>query len=237
MDKVLYTAMVGAKEIEHRQSVNANNIANASNAGFKRQIAATRALQSSGPGMDTRVYAMTHTVAYDKSEGGMKFTGQSTDVTVRGDAWFKLEDGDGQYLTKNLNLTQNNIGQLVDVSGAQVVTQQGAVILPPGASVELSDRGEVFVKFPEDPQLIKVADLEVVSATDLLKNNKGQLYTTQEQRVFQPNVVVGAVQQSNVNIVSTTMDSVSLSSQFNMNMRVFETAKRLSDTTNRLMGN
>jgi flagellar basal-body rod protein FlgF len=239
MDRVLYTAMVAAKETELRQSINANNISNASNAGFKKQIVATRALNLVGMGDNTRAYAMTHTSGIDSSEGPIKFTGSSNDLTVRGDNWFVLNDGENDYISKNISFTVNQYGELVSSNGDRVQSSQGGILVANNALVEVSEIGEIFLKFPEQPQLNKIADIKVVTASsDIVeKNMKGQVVSPAAPDAFFPSVVRGALQQSNVNQVGLAIENMNLSNQFQMNMKIYDSAKKMSDSTNRLLGN
>lgn len=239
MDKALYTAMTAAKETEFRKSVNANNIANASTDGFKKAVVATKALEAQGVGHKSRVFAMTHVAGIDSSEGALKFTNSKNDLTVSGDDWFVLRDEDGQYLSKNISYTLNQFGEMVTMNGSKIQTSQGGVLVPENASVEISASGNVFLKVPEQAQLINVGQLEVVTAksADIEKNQKGQVVSPQAPRTIFPKVVTGALQQSNVNQVTLAMESMNLSNQFQMNMKVYKSVESMADSTNRLIGN
>lgn len=239
MDKALYTAMVAAKETEYRKSVNANNIANAGNDGFKRAVVATKALDAIGSGHKTRTYAMTHTAGIDGSEGAIKYTGNSNDMTVRGNSWFVLNDGENDYLSKNISYALNAAGELVTMNGSKIQTAQGGVLVPDNASLEVSASGEIYMKLPAQAQLIKLADIEVVEASSAIleKNTKGQIVANNPPRVAFPQVVTGALQQSNVNQVTLAMESMNLSNQFQMNMKVFKAVESMSDNSNRLLSN
>jgi len=239
MDKVLYTAMVAAKEIELRKSVNANNISNAATSGFKRQVVATRALEMFGAGHKTRTYAMTHTAGIDASEGAIKYTGSSTDLTIRGDSWFVLHDGQNEYLSKNISYAVNPAGELITMNGSKVATSQGGVLVPNNALVEVSAQGDIFFKYPEQALLNKVATLKtVVAKSNAIEiNAKGQVVSPNAKDVVFPQIVTGALQQSNINSVSLAMESMDLSNRFQMNMKVYDSAKKMSDSTNRLIGN
>jgi flagellar basal-body rod protein FlgF len=239
MDKVLYTAMVAAKETELRKSVNANNISNAGTTGFKRQVVATRALDLFGAGQNTRAYAMTHTAGIDVSEGAIKYTGSSNDLTIRGDNWFVLHDGEDEYLAKNISFSVNPSGELVSSNGSKIATSQGGVLVPNNVHIEISSQGDVFFKSTGQPLLNKVATLKTVEARskDIGVNLKGQVVSPGAKDVLFPQVVVGALQQSNINQVSMAMESMNLSSQFQMNMKIYGSAKAMSDSSNKLLGN
>tara|TARA_B100002049_G_scaffold229110_1_gene204368 strand:+ start:114326 stop:115045 length:720 start_codon:yes stop_codon:yes gene_type:complete len=239
MDKALYTAMTAAKETEFRKSVNANNIANASTDGFKKAVVATKALEAHGVGHKSRSYAMTHKAGIDSSEGAIKFTQNKNDMTVRGDDWFVLDDGDGQYLSKNISYTLNPFGEMVTMNGSKIQTSQGGVLVPESASVEVSSNGDIFFKMPQQAQLVNVGQIEVVTAksSEIQKNAKGQVVSPNATRSVFPQIVTGALQQSNVSQVTLAMESMNLSNQFQMNMKVYKSVESMADSTNRLIGN
>lgn len=231
--------MVAAKEIELRQAVVANNIANVSTPGFKQAIVATHSQDLLGGPNSTRSYAMTRVAGIDGSEGPIKSTGNVNDLTVRGNDWFSLEGSEGEYLSKNLSLRVLESGLLVTSNGDAVKGQGGNIYIPENVDLEVSGTGEVFLKFPEQELMASAGNLKVVSVEPaaLKINQKSQPYSTSSTNSLAPAVVVGALQQSNVNQVSTAMESVSLSKQFQMNMKIFESAQSIADSTNRLIGN
>lgn len=236
---MLYTAMGAAKETELRQSVNAHNIANANTDGFKRQVVASRALHATGPGLNTRAYNMTHSAGINSGEGPIKTTQSPSDMTVRGDNWFVLEDSDGEYLSKNLSLVINANGELVNYEGSRIKSSQGVILVPVGSEITVSANGDIYVNQPEQTEIIRLGELKVVTANNnaLSLNSKGQVTSEATEDVIFPDVLVGALQQSNVNSVVTAMESMALGNQFNMNMRIFDTAKKVSASTNRILGN
>ncbi len=55
MDRMIYTAMTGASAAANRQTVLANNLANASTNGFRAELETYRAVPINGDGATTRV--------------------------------------------------------------------------------------------------------------------------------------------------------------------------------------
>lgn len=239
MDKVIYTAMVAAKEVQLRQSVNANNIANMSSGGFKKEIVATRALHTVGSGAVGPAFAMTHVAGIDSSSGQIKMTGQPNDLTLKGEQWFVLKDGDGEFLSKNISIALNQFGEMIHVDGSSVQTAQGGVLVPDSAQVEVGDQGAIYLKFPQQPQLIEVANLKIVNTEGLLvkKNDKGQIVSPTAPLSKEVQLVKGAQQLSNVNSAGAAMETIQLTSQFGMNMKIYDAAQKMSAATSRLLGN
>lgn len=66
MDRILYTAMSGARQSMDQQSVVSNNLANASTTGFRGQMQALRAVPVQGDGaLATRTSVMASTPGAD----------------------------------------------------------------------------------------------------------------------------------------------------------------------------
>jgi flagellar basal-body rod protein FlgF len=239
VDKVIYTAMTAAKELQLRQAVNANNISNMSSSGFKKEIVATRALHSTGAGTSLRVHALTHVAGIDSTEGQIKMTGQANDLTVRGEQWFVLKDVDGEYLSKNISISLNEFGEMINVDGSHIQTSQGGVLVPTSAEIEVTEQGVVNLMFPQQPQLIEIADIKVVDTAGLVvrKNNKGQVVSPQAQLSRNIQLIAGAQQSSNVNTASAAMETMQLSKQFGMNMKIYDAAQKMGSATNKLLGN
>ena len=70
MDRMLYTAMSGAKHTMDQQSVVSNNLSNVSTTGFRGQLQAARAVPVQGEALlATRTSAVTTTPGSDFSQG------------------------------------------------------------------------------------------------------------------------------------------------------------------------
>ena len=59
MDKMLYVAMTGASQNARAQQAHANNLANISTTGFRRDFEQARSMQVFGDSYPARVYAMS----------------------------------------------------------------------------------------------------------------------------------------------------------------------------------
>ena len=100
MDRMLYTAMSGAKHTMDQQAVISNNLSNVSTAGFRAQLQAARSVPVEGAGLlDTRVSAVTTTPGTDFSQGPTERTGRTLDIAMQDDAWMAVlgEDGTEAY--------------------------------------------------------------------------------------------------------------------------------------------
>ena len=62
MDRLIYTAMTGAKHLLDQQAVVAHNLANANTTGFRAELSAFRAVPVVGDGLNTRAFVVGSTV-------------------------------------------------------------------------------------------------------------------------------------------------------------------------------
>ena len=69
MDRMIYTAMSGAKATMTRQDALAHNLANANTPGFRADLSAFRAVPVRGEGATTRVHSLESTAGFDATDG------------------------------------------------------------------------------------------------------------------------------------------------------------------------
>jgi len=97
MDRAIYTSMTGAKHNAIAQTVHANNLANVSTEGFRRDYVAARSMGVYyGEGLPTRVHALAERPATDFTIGALRETGRDLDVAVRGEGWIAVRAPDGR---------------------------------------------------------------------------------------------------------------------------------------------
>src|SRR6202020_3035485 len=95
MDRGLYVAMTGAKQIMQAQAVNNHNIANISTIGFRADGVAFHSEPIYGPGYATRVNAVAGDAGTDFSSGVMQSTGRNLDIAVTGRGYIAVQGSDG----------------------------------------------------------------------------------------------------------------------------------------------
>ena len=153
MDRIIYTTMTGANAAAHRQSVLANNLANASTNGFRAEMSTFRSVPMQGDGSTTRVFALEATSGYLNTAGPAKTTGRSLDAMAMGNAWFAVQGLDGlEAYTRAGSFNVSAAGQLVTPSGLPVLSDGGAPIdIPQGAEVTLGADGTITAKAAGQP--------------------------------------------------------------------------------------
>ncbi len=91
MDRGLYVAMTGAKQIMQAQAVNNNNIANVNTTGFRADAFSFESDPIYGPGYASRVNAVAAGSGTDLSSGVLTSTNRSLDVAVNGKGFIAVQ--------------------------------------------------------------------------------------------------------------------------------------------------
>ena len=134
MDAAGYTTLTRQAGLMREMQVVANNIANISTNGFRREgmifseyIVAT----DDGPSLSMANGTARHV---DLGQAGLSQTGGSFDFGIQGDGFFLVETPQGQQLTRSGSFTPNDAGELVTNDGYRVLDQGGApIFIPPDA--------------------------------------------------------------------------------------------------------
>jgi flagellar basal-body rod protein FlgF len=136
MERGLYIAASGMVSEMARQDLIANDLANASTAGYKSD----RAVQSSFGDLLLRNTQTGQTVGplgegsrierqvTDLSAAPLKQTGEDLDFAIEGDGFFAVQSPQGVRYTRNGQFTAAANGRLVDQLGNAVLNQNGQPI-------------------------------------------------------------------------------------------------------------
>jgi flagellar basal-body rod protein FlgF len=146
MDRGLYVAMTGAKQIMQAQAINNHNIANASTIGFRADAVSFTSEPIYGPGYPTRVNAVAGDAGTDFSSGVIESTGRELDIAVNGKGFIAVRGTDGrEAYTRAGDLQVSASGAVTTASGLPVLTESGPLSLPPATQVSIGSDGTVSV--------------------------------------------------------------------------------------------
>src|ERR1035437_6019186 len=130
MDRLIYTAMTGARHAFLQQAGVANNLANTSTIGYRAMEHKFRAVPVQGEGAPTRAFVVDASVVDVFGQGSMMATGRPLDVAVQGPGWIAVETTDGrEAYTRAGNLQVNANGQLQTASGLNVLSDGGPIAI------------------------------------------------------------------------------------------------------------
>jgi flagellar basal-body rod protein FlgF len=233
MDKMVYTAMTGARHILEQQAVTANNLANATTTGFRAQLDAFRAVPLQGPGLATRTMVVDTTMGADFTQGSIQPTGRELDVALQGPGWItvQLEDGSEAY-TRNGNLTLNENGVLQLQGGKQVSADGGTITIPPNTMLSIGRDGTVSGVSTATPggavtvlgriKLVNPPPEQMVRGADGLFRLKDGSQADADANV---RLVSGSLEASNVNVVNEMVSMISQARAFEMHMSLLKNAE------------
>ena len=233
MDRLIYTAMTGAKHALEQQATTAHNLANATTDGFRAQINLFRAVHVQGEGAPTRAFVVDSTVGSDFRPGAIQQTGRDLDVAVQGAGWIAVQAADGgEAYTRSGSLQINENGLLQTRAGLNVVGDGGTISIPPGRAVPIAKDGTLpRVREGSQPsgvtavgriKLVNPAEADLVRGADGLFRLKGGADAPADPAV---SLVGGAVESSNVNVVSEMVNMITQARQFDLHMKMLQNAE------------
>lgn len=248
MDRMLYTAMSGAKHTMDQQSVVSNNLSNVSTTGFRAQLQAARSVPVQGEALlATRTSAVATTPGSDFSQGPVEFTGRTLDVAMQGDAWMAVQADDGtETYTRRGDLQIDADGVLLNV-GRPVMGEGGPIAIPQGAQVSIGADGTISA-IPEGvgPEaLVEVGRIKLVTPEqgELTRGDDG-LFRAPLNDEGAPGalpadenakLVSGALEGSNVSAVDAMVSMIDVARRYDMQMKVITTADENAQRANGIL--
>ena len=234
MDRLIYTAMSGAKQVFLQQAGVAQNLANATTNGYRAMEHRFRAAPILGAGTPTRAFAVDASVADVFDQGPLTVTGRPLDVAVQGAGWIAVQGADGrEAYTRAGNLKTDVNGVLQTSTGLNVVGEGGPITLPPDNNIAIAADGTVS-SIPRIGagamnnanavgriKLVNPPENELVRGDDgLFRTRNGEDAPADENVKLAPETLEG----SNVNAVDAMVRMISLSRQFEMQVKMLQTA-------------
>ena len=153
----IYLSTHGANAQSIRQDVIANNLANASTTGFKRDIATFQVfkpeefrknipIRMDGDRQKEVGALGVDRISTDHSSGALQKTGEPYDIGLSGNGFIRVSDGQNEFLTRNGKLHRSIDGELVTLdTGLRVLDTGGAPIEISGTAVgiDISTDGRI----------------------------------------------------------------------------------------------
>jgi flagellar basal-body rod protein FlgF len=238
MDRLIYTAMTGASATMSRQASVAHNLANVSTNGYRAEEHRLRAVQvqthNTPPALPTRAFVVDASTHSDFSAGPMLYTGGTYDAAVRGQGWFALAMPDGsEAYTRNGAFEISPNGVLQTANGIPVQGDGGPITIPPDNRVTIERDGTVSVTPATGSQstvnaigrikLVNPPETNLVRGEDgLFRLNGGGVAPTDDN----VKIASGYLENSNVNPVEEMVSMISLSRQFEMQIKLLSSAEQ-----------
>jgi flagellar basal-body rod protein FlgF len=164
----------------------------------------------------------------------MQHTGRVLDLSVQGQGWLALAMPDGsEAYTRNGSLELSANGVLQTRNGIPVQGDGGPITIPPDNEITIASDGTISVLqktgAKNNPSAVGRLKLVDPPAKDLVRGSDGLF----RQKSGQPapadpavTVAFGYLEGSNVNVVEQMVNMISLSRQFEMQMRMLSNAEQ-----------
>ncbi|TXI19806.1 MAG: flagellar basal-body rod protein FlgF [Nitrosomonas sp.] len=243
MDRLIYTSMTGANHTLSQQATVAHNLANSATTGFRAENNAFRAVPVFGEGLPTRAFVVDSTVGADFTPGPLQTTGRDLDVAIKGPGWItvQLDNGEEAY-TRNGSLQISPNGILLTQNGLVVKGETGFITIPPDTRITIGVDGTVS-SVPINPQpntvatvgrikLVNPPEDSLVKGADGLFRLKDGSQAPIDARV---RLIDGTLEGSNVNVVNEMVSMIALARQFDMQMKMLESAQRNAEQASEIM--
>ena len=200
MENALLVGLSAQMALRRNMEIIANNLANTSTSGFKREAPVFEELMVS---VDDETVGTTEVsfvrdwgVLRDMTEGPLQQTGSPLDVAVEGMGFLVVRTAEGERYTRDGHLKLDAQGRLVTSDGNPVLSDGGEITIPPGANdIKIAQDGTVSTA-----QGV-AGRLRVVSAPlGAMKKEGKNLYTADETPSPAENarVLQGLIERSNV---------------------------------------
>lgn len=145
MDAAGYTALTRQSGLMREMQVVANNIANISTNGFRREgVIFEEYIKKTDDGPSLSM-ATGDARVVDITQAGLSQTGGAFDLAIQGEGFFQVQSPDGPRLTRAGSFTPSASGELVTNDGYPVLDDGGtAVVIPPGVGqIAIAQDGSV----------------------------------------------------------------------------------------------
>jgi flagellar basal-body rod protein FlgG len=260
--RALDTAATGMAAMDLQVQVIAGNIANMSTTGFKSQRAEFQDLiyehvqrigaQASDQGnilpVGIELGSGVKTVGTPRlmTQGTLAQTGNTLDVAIQGNGWFKIQMPDGTY-----NYTRDGSFQM-DATG-RIVTAEGNVVQPTitipvnSTGLTINQQGQVSVTLPNSTTSSILGQFTISTfANDAgMQANGNNLFSatpasgTPQDGLAGTNsagtLLQGSLEQSNVEAVTEISNLIAAQRAYEMNSKVITAADEMLQTTSQLM--
>jgi flagellar basal-body rod protein FlgF len=144
MQSGLYVSLSSQMSLQKRLETIANNVANASTPGFRREEIKFEAMVSNSSN-ESVAFASAGDAFIKRDPGQMSRTGNPLDIAVQGDAWFGIQTPSGVVHTRDGRMQMTADGQLQSIAGYPMLDAGGAPIQvnPNGGPIQIASDGMI----------------------------------------------------------------------------------------------
>lgn len=217
-------AVWGALREQKRYSVITNNLSNSQTVGFRKDnVVFRRAIEKASNQLKSEEAGRT---LISFQQGELQKTGNSLDVAIDGEGFFKVKTPQGIRYTRAGKFQLNKDGTLVNGSGFPVMGKGGEVSLT-GRNISIDAGGSILV----DGRTVDQLAVVTLPNPGLLKKEGQTLMKLdlpqEEAEANETQVIQGALESSNINAVEEMMKMMD-------SQRVYESCMKLIQSNDEL---
>lgn len=237
----LESAANGMQALINQNDSTANNVANVNTIGYKRQnlifqnIYDSNIIQKSAQTDENKsigelsIGSQVQKLTYDFSQGSLEKTGNTFDLAIQGDGFFKIQSSDGDVsYTRNGSFTMNNNGDLVTKDGDYVLDDRGKkikintndVVMRSLNDIIINEDGQIALSNDQGSTLMqKVGVYDFSNKEDMIciggsKFKPTAANTSKEVKAEKFSIAQGSLEMSNANVVNEMMRTINTSRNY-----------------------
>lgn len=203
MDNALYTSLNRQSGLMREMQAVANNIANLSTTGFRREgVIFAEHVAAVGRDVPSLSMATAEGRMIDLSQGVLSQTGGTFDMAIEGDGFFMIATPDGNQLTRAGAFTRSPEGELVTSDGFRLLDSGGGPVAVPAEARNIILARDGTLSADGQP-LAQIGLFLPQEAGDLIHAGGTRFRTTREPQPMEGGAIFqGFLEGSNVNAVS-----------------------------------
>ena len=218
-----YTALTRQSGLMREMQMVANNIANASTTGFRREgLIFSEFVAALEPGEPSLSMATADVRNTDTRQGSLTQTGGNFDLAIEGKGYFLVETAEGQELTRAGSFTPSAEGEMVTPDGARLLDGGGApIFIPPDAkSISVSADGTLSA---DGRPLTQIGLYEPTESTDMARRQGVRFAVTGDLDPVEGSAILqGFVENSNVDPVSEIARMIEVQQAYQMGQQFLD---------------
>jgi flagellar basal-body rod protein FlgF len=221
MENSISLALAGQVALQRRMEVVANNIANASTAGFKLegQIVQTMPRRTTG---DLVVYPIDRGSYTDMTPGTVSLTGSSLDVALDGPGILAVQTPRGLRYTRDGRLSQAADGTVLGAGGHSLVAVGGGTLQLPGEVRELVIAGDGTIT-ADGEEVGRIAIFDLPQGTGLERQADGLFAAPKEFALLnEGHLRQGMIEGSNVQSIGELVSMMEVQRHYERVQKVLE---------------
>ena len=235
MSTVLQVAAAASRQIANAQAAVTHNLANVATTAFKADLFyAEQGYASKGEAGASAV---------DFRAGNIAYTGRDLDIAIAGDGWMQAITPAGEeILSRRGDLRIDPNGNLIDAEQNQILGDGGPINVPADSKVAIGADGTVsFIPRGETAlgTVVTGRILLVNPAPETLTKGLDGNIRAEGQVNLEPaadvQLVVGALETSNVNPIASMVQMIELSRSFEGHIQTMKSADELDASSASLM--